>query len=107
MKNREKSCFFKKKKNPLFIILFYLKIAIPIDDKFEYGIWVSFAEIYTEKIYDLLMPPDKNKKRKPLSLKYEFRSGHKYIDGLKEIKVKSIEVYIVILIFLLLIIYFI
>ncbi|CAO3653645.1 unnamed protein product [Cunninghamella echinulata] len=65
--------------------------AIPIDDKFEYGIWVSFAEIYTERIYDLLVPPDKDKKRRSLSLKYEFRSGHKYIEGLKEIKVKTIE----------------
>ncbi|KAG0179303.1 hypothetical protein DFQ29_002276 [Apophysomyces sp. BC1021] len=65
--------------------------VIDVDQKFEYGIWVSFAEIYTEKIYDLLVPPDKQLKRKPLSLKYEFRSGHKYIYGLKEVKVKSTE----------------
>ncbi|OAD81358.1 hypothetical protein PHYBLDRAFT_3763, partial [Phycomyces blakesleeanus NRRL 1555(-)] len=65
--------------------------SVKLDDKFEYGIWVSFAEIYTEKIYDLLVPPDRQLKRRALSLKYEFRSGHKYISGLKEVKVQSIE----------------
>ncbi|KAL0079315.1 kinesin motor domain-containing protein [Phycomyces blakesleeanus] len=67
------------------------KTCVKLDDKFEYGIWVSFAEIYTEKIYDLLVPPDRQLKRRALSLKYEFRSGHKYISGLKEVKVQSIE----------------
>ncbi|ORX52039.1 kinesin-domain-containing protein [Hesseltinella vesiculosa] len=65
--------------------------AVQIDQGFEYNIWVSYAEIYTERIYDLLVPPDRHQKRKPLSLKYEFRSGHKYISGLKEVKVQSIE----------------
>ncbi|KAI8086374.1 kinesin motor domain-containing protein, partial [Halteromyces radiatus] len=64
---------------------------IPIDERYEYGIWVSFAEIYTERIYDLLVAPDKQQKRKSLALKYEFRSGHKYIAGLKEVKVRTIE----------------
>ncbi|KAI8374523.1 kinesin motor domain-containing protein [Radiomyces spectabilis] len=67
------------------------RTVIEIDQKFEYGIWVSFAEIYTEKIYDLLEPPDRHLRRKPLSLKYEFRSGHKYIAGLKEVKVQSLK----------------
>ncbi|KAL9556417.1 hypothetical protein PS6_002337 [Mucor atramentarius] len=67
------------------------KTTIAIDQHYEYGIWVSFAEIYTEKIYDLLIPPDRHKKRKALSLKYEYSSGHKYIAGLKEVKVKSIQ----------------
>lgn len=65
--------------------------TIAIDQHYEYGIWVSFAEIYTEKIYDLLLPPDHLKKRKALSLKYEYSSGHKYISGLKEVKVKTIQ----------------
>ncbi|KAI9484744.1 kinesin motor domain-containing protein [Zychaea mexicana] len=64
---------------------------LDIGQKFEYGIWVSFAEIYTEKIYDLLVPPNKQLKRQSLSLKYEFRSGHKYISGLTEVSVQSIE----------------
>lgn len=67
------------------------KTTITIDEHYEYGIWVSFAEIYTEKIYDLLIPPDRLKKRKALSLKYEYNSGHKYIAGLREVKVKSIQ----------------
>jgi hypothetical protein len=52
---------------------------------------VSFAEIYTEKIYDLLVKPDRHSKRNSLALKYEYSSGHKYISGLKEVKVKSIQ----------------
>jgi hypothetical protein len=68
------------------------KTVIAIDENYEYGIWVSFAEIYTEKIYDLLVPPDRlSRKRKALALKYEYTSGHKYIAGLKEVKVKSIQ----------------
>lgn len=65
--------------------------TVPIDEHFEYGIWVSFAEIYTEKIYDLLVQPDRHSKRKALSLKYEYSSGHKYIYGLKEVRVKTIQ----------------
>ncbi|KAI8144057.1 kinesin motor domain-containing protein [Fennellomyces sp. T-0311] len=65
--------------------------VLDVSEKFEYGIWVSFAEIYTEKIYDLLVPPNKELKRQSLSLKYEFRSGHKYIAGLTEVKVQTIE----------------
>ncbi|KAI9269864.1 kinesin motor domain-containing protein [Sporodiniella umbellata] len=65
---------------------------IPIEENFEYGIWLSFAEIYTEKIYDLLVPPNEfSKRRQPLALKYEYSSGHKYISGLKEVRVQSIE----------------
>lgn len=66
--------------------------AIAIDENYEYGIWLSFAEIYTEKIYDLLVKPDRLAKRKALSLKYEYSSGHKYISGLNEVRVKTIQV---------------
>ncbi|KAI8361766.1 kinesin motor domain-containing protein [Blakeslea trispora] len=66
------------------------KTCLAVDRQFEYGIWVSFAEIYTEKIYDLLVSPHLTK-RKPLVLKYEYSSGHKYIAGLKEVKVKTID----------------
>lgn len=66
--------------------------TLAIDQGYEYGIWVSFAEIYTERIYDLLVKPNMmSQKRKALSLKYEYSSGHKYISGLKEVRVKSIE----------------
>ncbi|KAI8070830.1 P-loop containing nucleoside triphosphate hydrolase protein [Gongronella butleri] len=65
--------------------------VVPIDERFEYSVWVSYAEIYTERIYDLLMPPDRHHKRKALALKYEFRSGNKYIAGLQEVRVHSVE----------------
>ena len=55
--------------------------------------WISFAEIYNENIYDLLekIPPVKRKgdkpKRNQLKLA-EDTKGSIYIKGLKEIKVK-------------------
>lgn len=67
------------------------------DDKgLSYVIWVSFAEIYNENIYDLLekMPEVKNKgdrpRRCPLKLA-EDRGGCVYIRGLKEVPVNSAD----------------
>ncbi|GAA5889656.1 hypothetical protein JCM5296_002423 [Sporobolomyces johnsonii] len=30
---------------------------VPVDERYEYSIWVSYSEIYNEKIYDLLESP--------------------------------------------------
>jgi hypothetical protein len=68
------------------------RTVVPIDTKFEYGIWVSYSEIYTEKIYDLLVSPTQEHKRKSLPLKYEFRGEHKYISGLTEVRVHNLQV---------------
>ncbi len=63
-------------------------------DDINYAVWISFAEIYNESIYDLLekIPPVKRKgdkpKRSPLKLA-EDKNGSIYIKGLKEIKVNS------------------
>jgi hypothetical protein len=66
-----------------------------VDAGFEYGIWVSFAEIYNEKVYDLLESPSKKQTKRPsLPLKYEYRSGYKYVAGLKNVRVKTAKVYI-------------
>ncbi|CAM0137021.1 unnamed protein product [Umbelopsis sp. WA50703] len=67
------------------------RTVVPIDTKFEYGIWVSYSEIYTEKIYDLLVSPTQEHKRKSLPLKYEFRGEHKYISGLTEVRVHNLQ----------------
>lgn len=64
------------------------KTAIPLPDAFEYSIWLSYAEVYNEKIYDLLDLADK---RKPLSLKTDRQTGAKYVHGLKEERVVTIE----------------
>ncbi|GEM08643.1 kinesin family member 20/23 [Rhodotorula toruloides] len=30
---------------------------VPVDQNYDYSVWVSYSEIYNEKIYDLLEPP--------------------------------------------------
>jgi kinesin family protein 20 len=79
-----------------------------LDRNHEYSVWLSYAEIYNDKVYDLLVPmtPSKMQRgphsaaevvRKALTLKNsppsdawdsEFSSG-KYADGLQHIRVRS------------------
>ena len=63
----------------------------------HYAIWVSFAEIYNENIYDLLekMPEIKKgdnakPRRSPLKLADD-KGGSVYIKGLKEVLVNSAD----------------
>jgi kinesin family protein 20 len=62
----------------------------------HFAVWVSFAEIYNENIYDLLekVPEVKNKgdkpRRSPLKLS-EDRGNLVYIKGLKEVSVHSAD----------------
>lgn len=53
----------------------------------NYSVWVSFAEIYNETIYDLLSN-DCQKKRPPLKLAAD-SSGKAFIKGLKTVCVNS------------------
>ncbi|ORE16389.1 P-loop containing nucleoside triphosphate hydrolase protein [Rhizopus microsporus] len=64
---------------------------IKVDTAFEYGIWISFIEVYNEQIFDLLDPtPIKpGAKRNQLHFKYEQRTGNKYVADMNLIKVKS------------------
>lgn len=72
----------------------FCHIGLEVDAGFEYGIWVSFAEIYNEKVYDLLESPSKKQTKRPsLPLKYEYRSGYKYVAGLKNVRVKTAKVH--------------
>ena len=62
----------------------------------HYGVWVSFAEIYNENIYDLFekIPEVKNKNDKPrrAPLKLADDKGNStYIKGLKEVYVSSAD----------------
>lgn len=76
---------------------------VPVSDEFRYSVWVSYVEVYNEKLYDLLDTPpgasllrdsradtDTGAARRPLLLKSEVESGGKYVGGLKEVKVNSI-----------------
>ncbi|WFD31757.1 succinate--hydroxymethylglutarate CoA-transferase [Malassezia sp. CBS 17886] len=85
--------------------------VLPVDRAFRYSVWVSYVEVYNEKLYDLLEtatpsllhrhgdgaaraaePHDAHLKRaarRPLLLKSEAESGGKYVGGLREIRVAS------------------
>ncbi len=71
--------------------------VVPIkNDDINYAVWISFAEIYNENIYDMLerMPAPKRKGDKPkkIPLKLaEDRNGSIYVKGLREIKVNSAD----------------
>ena len=64
------------------------------NENIQYSVWISFAEIYNENIYDMLekVPEVKRKgekpRRNPLKLA-EDKAGSVYIKGLKEIQVGS------------------
>ncbi|WFD43921.1 succinate--hydroxymethylglutarate CoA-transferase [Malassezia psittaci] len=76
---------------------------VSVSDAFRYSVWVSYVEVYNEKLYDLLDTPpssslvrdprnnlDPSTSRRPLLLKSEVESGGKFVSGLKEVKVQSI-----------------
>ncbi|XP_028407464.1 kinesin-like protein KIF20A [Dendronephthya gigantea] len=69
--------------------------SIPIEDQgpIQFSVWISFAEIYNEYIYDLLEPISMNKetrRRTPLKVGDD-REGNPYIKGLTEIHVNNAE----------------
>ncbi|KAG0718935.1 Kinesin-like protein KIF20A [Chionoecetes opilio] len=57
-----------------------------------YAVFISFAEIYNEYIFDLLekMPTSKGNKRNPLMLGEDY-NGSVYIKGLNEVRVRTPE----------------
>ncbi|KAI8636332.1 kinesin motor domain-containing protein [Parasitella parasitica] len=74
--------------------LFMTADKIDIDPNYEYGIWVSFNEIYNEQVYDLLTAATATataarQKRPQLQLKYEQRTGNKYVADTTLVKIKS------------------
>lgn len=51
--------------------------------KYKYAIWVSYAEIYNEQIFDLLVAPSKKKKEKRHVLRQkQDQRGNVYIKGM-------------------------
>ncbi|XP_030841974.1 kinesin-like protein KIF20B isoform X3 [Strongylocentrotus purpuratus] len=58
----------------------------------KFSIWISFAEIYNEYMYDLLEPLPKEKKIRRQALKLaEDKNGSIYIKGLKQIQVNNAD----------------
>ncbi|XP_068223044.1 kinesin-like protein KIF20B isoform X2 [Palaemon carinicauda] len=69
-----------------------LSIDIGDSESTVYAVFISFAEIYNEYIYDLLekIPLSKKNKRSPLMLG-EDRNASIYIKGLQEVRVNNAE----------------
>ncbi|WFD35292.1 succinate--hydroxymethylglutarate CoA-transferase [Malassezia cuniculi] len=66
--------------------------SIQVDVSYRYSVWLSCAEVYNEKIYDLIGAPGSlldESFRRPLVLKSEGEGG-KYIYGIKEIRAPSL-----------------
>lgn len=58
--------------------------AVDVNDQgqIRFSVWVSFAEIYNEQIFDLLEPlPKKQNARRPILKLSEDRRGSPYIKG--------------------------
>ncbi|KAG0002611.1 hypothetical protein BGZ79_002674 [Entomortierella chlamydospora] len=74
--------------------------VVPLPDGMDFSVWVSYAEIHKEKIYDLLAEFPKSPvpilgamdpKRPTLDLRTDPSTKHKYIHGLREIRVRTLE----------------
>ncbi|RDD42381.1 Kinesin-like protein KIF20A [Trichoplax sp. H2] len=55
---------------------------------YKYAVWVSYAEVYNEQIFDLLAAPSKKKKeRRPVLRQKQDHRGNVYVKDLKEVLV--------------------
>ncbi|CBY21516.1 unnamed protein product [Oikopleura dioica] len=62
-------------------------VDFEIDESSSYVIFASFYELYNEKVYDLLVPVPKDKKRVGLSVKMDHRGA--YVHKLRQIRINS------------------
>ncbi|KAF9905685.1 hypothetical protein EC991_001359 [Linnemannia zychae] len=80
--------------------------VVPLPEGMSYSIWMSCAEIYSEKIYDLLATPSspparsissKDPKRPQLFLTTDNATNQKYVQELQQIRVTTLEEAMVVL----------
>lgn len=58
------------------------KVMVEDQGQILFSVWVSFAEIYNEQIFDLLQPLSKKKNaRRPVLKLSDDRNGSPYIKG--------------------------
>ena len=68
-----------------------LRVNLMVSAGLQYTVFVSFAEVYNEYIYDLLeRPPPRGKRRSTCKLA-EDTNKDVFIRGLKEVQVDNIE----------------
>ena len=57
-------------------------VDVALQGQIRFSVWVSFAEIYNEQIFDLLEPmPKKKDSRRPVLKLSEDRRGSPYVKG--------------------------
>ncbi|XP_041377463.1 kinesin-like protein KIF20B isoform X5 [Gigantopelta aegis] len=67
-------------------------VSVTDQGQIRFSVWVSFAEIYNEQIFDLLEPiPKKKNARRPILGLRDDKNGSPYIKGLKEICVTNAD----------------
>ena len=67
------------------------RVNVQDQGNIKFSVWVSFAEIYNEQIYDLLEPiPKKKNARRPCLKLSEDKNGSPYIKGtVKVLKIRT------------------
>ena len=59
------------------------KVSVDSQGDIRYSVWVSYAELYNEMIYDLLEPiPKKKNARRPTLILRQDKHANPYIKGL-------------------------
>ena len=60
---------------------FDLHSEFEIEERDQFALWISFAEIYNEQIYDLLEPVNMKEKKRTVLKLGEDKNGQPYIKG--------------------------
>lgn len=71
-----------------------LHSELEVDERDQFALWISFAEIYNEQIYDLLEPVNMKEKKRTVLKLGEDKNGQPYIKGMfwEKFTLKSIEI---------------
>ncbi|XP_031556529.1 kinesin-like protein KIF20B [Actinia tenebrosa] len=67
-------------------------LSVDAQGPVKFSVWISFAEIYNELIFDLLEPCPEGKGKKRVTLKLgDDKNGNPYVKGLREVCVSSAD----------------
>lgn len=66
-------------------------LVINIEPGYRYSVWMSYLEIYNERIFDLLDEQVVDPTKKEILKLKEDKAGHVFVKGLKEVHVKNAE----------------
>eukprot|EP01147_Barroeca_monosierra_P000538 gene538-7872_t len=65
---------------------------LSVDSECKYSVFVTYIEVYNERIYDLLEPPPATKDTRRVGKRLRLdKNGNIYVEGLREIQVESVD----------------